>query len=84
LGSGVEGVCVDRKRDNETDREADRQTEKEKDSQRARWRHRKIDRRMDGWKNEGESINRSQIDIKRKTSDIRNWKKTFISRYIVH
>jgi hypothetical protein len=33
---------------------------------------------------EGESVNRSQMDTKRKTCDIRTWKKTFISRHIVH
>jgi hypothetical protein len=30
------------------------------------------------------SVNRSQMDIKRKTCDIRKWKKTFISRLILH
>jgi hypothetical protein len=33
---------------------------------------------------EGESVNRSQMDIKHKTYDIRNWKKTFISRHSLH
>jgi hypothetical protein len=33
---------------------------------------------------EEESVNRSQIDIKRKTCDIQSWKKTFISRHVLH
>jgi hypothetical protein len=33
---------------------------------------------------EGEPVNRSQMDIKSKTCDIRTWKKTFISRNILH
>jgi hypothetical protein len=33
---------------------------------------------------EGESVNRSQMDIKCKTYDIRNWKKHFISRHVLH
>jgi hypothetical protein len=33
---------------------------------------------------EGGSVNRSQMDIKRKTCDIRNWNKIFISRHILH
>jgi hypothetical protein len=34
---------------------------------------------------EGESVNRSQMDIKPKTCDIRNWgEKKFISRHILH
>jgi hypothetical protein len=32
---------------------------------------------------DGESVNRSQIDIKLKTCDIRTWKKTFISQHIL-
>jgi hypothetical protein len=32
---------------------------------------------------EGESVNRSQMDIKRKTCDVRTWEK-LISRYIFH
>jgi hypothetical protein len=31
-----------------------------------------------------ESVNRSQIDIKRKICDTETWKKTFISRHILH
>jgi hypothetical protein len=32
---------------------------------------------------EGESVNRSQMDIKRKTCDIQTWKKTFTSWHIL-
>jgi hypothetical protein len=32
---------------------------------------------------EGESVSRLQVDVKRKTCDIRTWKKTFISRHIL-
>jgi hypothetical protein len=33
---------------------------------------------------EAESVNRSHMDTKRKTYDIRTWKKTFIPRHILH
>jgi hypothetical protein len=33
---------------------------------------------------EGESVNRSHMDIKCKTCDVRTWKKTFISRHNFH
>jgi hypothetical protein len=33
---------------------------------------------------EEESVNRSQMDMKPTTCDIRTWKKTFISRHILH
>jgi hypothetical protein len=32
----------------------------------------------------GESVNRSQMDVKRKTCDTQTWEKTFISRHILH
>jgi hypothetical protein len=41
--------------------------------------------KLDAWANyEGESVNRSQMDIKRKTCDIRTCKKTFISWHTLH
>jgi hypothetical protein len=35
------------------------------------------------WYYEGKSVNKSKIDIKPKTCDIRTWKKLFISRHIL-
>jgi hypothetical protein len=36
------------------------------------------------WTHEVDSVNRSQMDIKRKTCDIQNWNKIFISLHILH
>jgi hypothetical protein len=46
--------------------------------------HGVIWRKILPWSKLREEVNRFQMDIKRKTCDIRTWKKTFISRHILY